>query len=229
MLWERVRRPAGSRDRAELPARCDVEWFAETFCGGADLSLDIADIEPYLVCLMLPDAVAMLACCPDALDHFFEVETKAVQPLVPSKDTDKKNVSGRARFRSLFATSSLRTIPPRVSPSRTSFLTVLVASCVQGVRHMCIGLSRKVSGVANPNELRSLFTYGLNPKLAMGERDYEKVLQARSANGKSKIGGYDLSSLTNGGDDQNSQRESELDSFDDGSYPGESCNGESES
>ena len=93
---------------------------------------------------------------------------------------------------------------------------------------MCIGLSRKVSGVANPNELRSLLTYGLNPKLAMGERDYEKVLQARSANGKSKVGG-DLSSLTNGGDDQNSQRESELDSFDDESYIGESYNGESES
>ena len=33
-LWKRANMPAGHADRGTLPARCDKEWFCNTFCKG---------------------------------------------------------------------------------------------------------------------------------------------------------------------------------------------------
>ena len=218
LLWARVCSPAGSRERAELPARCDLQWFSETFCGAADLSEDIDGIDPHLLCTMMHDAIAMLACCPDALDHFFEVEAKLVQPLVPSTDNDKKQVSSRVPSEAAATASVCR--HQRARLPRYPLLTLpLLGVVAQGITHMCIGVSRKMSGVPDANQLRSLFTFGLNPKLAMGAKEYEKVLQARSQNGKSYADNKDAPSLTGAGDERSSCSGSELDSFDDqGSY-----------
>ena len=39
-LWQRAASPEGSAERAGLPARCDKQWFAATFCAGKGAERD---------------------------------------------------------------------------------------------------------------------------------------------------------------------------------------------
>jgi len=80
-LWRQLRMPDTHRERAELPARCDLRWFYDTFCGGTSVPTSEVDIAPNLATVMLHDVIALLACCPDALDTLFEVELKNTLPL----------------------------------------------------------------------------------------------------------------------------------------------------
>lgn len=82
MLWTRLRLPNWDRGRSVLPPRCDLRWFYETFCGGCEVPVDTVDILPHVTAVTLHDVIALLACCPDALDSLFEVEAKKV-PCAP--------------------------------------------------------------------------------------------------------------------------------------------------
>jgi len=108
LLWSRVRLPWGHRDRADLPARCDVRWFSTTFCGGSDLThvSPQADILPHLNTLMLHDVLTMLACAPEALDNFFEVDAKAVsgvEHMVLGRSEKRSGVADANQLRTFLA------------------------------------------------------------------------------------------------------------------------------
>ena len=66
----------GEPARAGLPSRCDSSWFADSFCGGADLS----SVQPrdyiwkHVTTLLPHDLIALLACCPAVRGHMFEPE-----------------------------------------------------------------------------------------------------------------------------------------------------------
>ena len=50
-LWRRASLPAGHPGRLGLPDRCSREWFATSFCAGADLAsvpADATSIWPYV-------------------------------------------------------------------------------------------------------------------------------------------------------------------------------------
>jgi len=79
-LWKRAGLPDGDPARLHLPARCNREWFASTFCSGADLStvgLD-ASIWPYVTSVNMYDPLTLLAAVPRLLKRFFNVSPKNV-------------------------------------------------------------------------------------------------------------------------------------------------------
>jgi hypothetical protein len=67
-------------DRQGLPARCDRQWFSETFCAHADLSSVGPDqsVWPHIITSVVYDALALLSAHPTTLDAFFEVGVKEV-------------------------------------------------------------------------------------------------------------------------------------------------------
>ena len=73
-LWRKANSPPGSHARANLPARCDKEWFIKTFCASSSKAVKLDGNSPiwdHVTGFNMYDPLALLAATP-ALRHLFD-------------------------------------------------------------------------------------------------------------------------------------------------------------
>lgn len=72
-LWKRAILPAGHADRGTLPARCDKEWFCNTFCKGQGKDRTSDDsIWDLVQSFNLYDPMTLIAAVPELRDKFYD-------------------------------------------------------------------------------------------------------------------------------------------------------------
>ena len=77
-LWRRACAPDESEVRAGLPARCNKEWFCDTFCNGEGKGRDGGQsIWDVIVSFNMYDPLALVAALP-TLSHLFEYDELVV-------------------------------------------------------------------------------------------------------------------------------------------------------
>jgi hypothetical protein len=78
-LWKRANMPAGDPERGTLPARCDKEWFCNTFCKGQGKDRTGADsIWDLISSFNLYDPMTLIAAVPELRDRFYDPVTVRV-------------------------------------------------------------------------------------------------------------------------------------------------------
>jgi len=78
-LWARACAPEGSEARAGLPARCDKEWFCNTFCQGQGKERSGEEsIWDCIIQFNMYDPLALVAAIP-LLGDFFEFDEYVVE------------------------------------------------------------------------------------------------------------------------------------------------------
>jgi hypothetical protein len=72
-LWRRANMPAEDPDRGTLPARCNKEWFCDTFCKGQGKDRTGADsIWDLVQSFNLYDPMTLIAAVPELRERFYD-------------------------------------------------------------------------------------------------------------------------------------------------------------
>lgn len=72
-LWQRANLPAGDAGRANLPDRCDKDWFCNTFCGGKGKDRSGSDsIWDLIQSFNLYDPMTLIAAVPELRAQFYD-------------------------------------------------------------------------------------------------------------------------------------------------------------
>lgn len=72
-VWERCNMAVDDRRREGLPARCDRQWFLDSYCGGG--TTDRKPGEPVWDLVKhfgMPDPMSVMACVPQLVQRFFD-------------------------------------------------------------------------------------------------------------------------------------------------------------
>ena len=75
------------------------------------------------------------------------------------------------------------------------------AKCVDGVDHLCIGASPKISGIADANQVRTLLTYGIRSVMSgklderLHESDIGKANTSKFSHSSESLSEWDRSEL----------------------------------
>lgn len=95
-LWRRACLPADDKARQGLPARCDREWFLNTFCAGKGKKRKAKDsIWDIVETFNLYDPCTLVATIPNLREHFFApyvAEVHGVEHLVIGVSAQAHNV-----------------------------------------------------------------------------------------------------------------------------------------
>lgn len=95
-LWRRACLDADDENRHGLPARCDKDWFLNTFCAGKGKKRTAKDsIWDIVQTFNLYDPCTMVATIPNLREHFFApyvAEVHGVEHLVIGVSADAHNV-----------------------------------------------------------------------------------------------------------------------------------------
>lgn len=85
-LWKKVNAKAGTKERGDLPLRCNRKWFVDRFCGGRDPGIKATgDIVPYIIEFALYDVMNLISAIPQLLHYFYDpyvVEVRGTQHMV---------------------------------------------------------------------------------------------------------------------------------------------------
>ncbi len=120
-LWQRVQAPVGSSERGGMPARCDVTWFAQVFCGGVAPPPG-ASAWDWIVSFNMYDCMAITAAIPElryrlwSHDAEHEYDAGVAIHSVFGQSEHLAGVRHARELRQLILSASLAGISSRVAP-----------------------------------------------------------------------------------------------------------------
>lgn len=111
-LWRCSSAPPGSAERGNLPARCDNNWFSDTFCAGAEVTKE-EDVWKSVESVNIYSPLALLAALPgETLRSYFRTMPFPVRSATHhvvglTEEVPNRNVRNPSELRSLIVQSLL--------------------------------------------------------------------------------------------------------------------------
>ena len=111
-LWRCSSAPPGSADRGNLPDRCDINWFSDTFCAGRHVTKE-EDVWKSVESVNIYSPLALLAALPgDTLRSYFRTMPFPVRSATHhvvglTEEVPNRNVRNPSELRSLIVQSLL--------------------------------------------------------------------------------------------------------------------------